>query len=749
MLTQLRDIVEQVSRLDDVHQALELLVKETCTALQTECCTVYFANDEKQRLELMATQGLKFRGNTIHIGYQEGLVGLVKRSAEPVNLTDVSSHPDFKFFPELGEDIYHSFLGTPIIYQKQVLGVLVIQQKSRRLFSEMEESFLVTLAAQVAVIIAHAQAQGQWLLTEKKTESFSGVAASSGVAVGKFWWDNTQPELSQVCPASTLDIDQEQEWLMLAVESALADFRRMRKKLDSEINKEALAIFDLFTHLLNDPMLRSDLKAQINTGDRADWALRQVVESYSNRFAKMTDAYMRERAQDIRELGQRLLYFLHNTEEGQFELKEPVILVVRELTASILASVPKDKLLAVVSLEGAANSHAAILSRALGVPAVMGASFEPERIHKRMGIVDGYNGDILVEPNAHLLAEYRSLQREESELSDLVEGELSKASCTKDGCKVEILLNAGLSADTSIAVNQGVSGVGLYRTEISFLLQHRFPSEEEQMQQYRAVLSSYPDKKVVMRTLDIGGDKALPYLPIEEDNPFLGWRGIRFTLDHPDILLIQLRAMLKASIGTDNLKILLPMIASTQELDEARAFIEQAYNEVKELTPDVKKPEVGVMVEVPSMIYLLPFIAGKVDFVSVGSNDLTQYLLAVDRNNSRVSDVYETIHPAVIMALKQILETCQQFNLPVSVCGELAGDPVGALLLVGLGYRSLSMNTSNVARIKYLLRKSDSQDLERLANKALMQSYGQNTYNMMFQYLEENELAGFTRAGKR
>ncbi len=749
MLTQLREIVEKVSRLDDVHQALDLLVTETSRAMDTECCTVYLANDEKKRLELMATQGLKLRKRSFFIKYADGLVGLVRRSAEPLNLAEAAKHPQFKFFPQLGEQVYNSFLGTPIIHRKQVLGVLVIQQKSPRLFSEIEESFLVTLAAQIAVIIAHAQAQGQWLLNKKRTETILGIAASPGVAVGKFWWDNTQPELSDVYPASALNTEQEQEWLMLAIESAIADFRRMRKRLDSELNKDALAIFDLFTHLLNDPLLRNDLKEQINKGDRADWALRQVVETYSNRFAQMTDVYMRERAQDIRELGQRLLYFLHNSESNQFEFKHPVILVVPELTASILAGVAKDKLLAVISLEGAANSHAAILSRALGVPAIMGATLTPESIHDKTGIVNGYSGEILVDPSKQLLKEYRLLQSEEYELSQLVEGELSQEARTKDGCQIEILLNAGLSADANIAINQGVDGVGLYRTEISFLLQHRFPSEEEQVQRYRSILSSYPDKKVVMRTLDIGGDKPLPYLPIEEDNPFLGWRGIRFTLDHPDIFLIQLRAMLKASIGVDNLRILLPMIASCQELDDTLTLIDQAFFEVTAIEPNVRRPEVGIMVEVPSMLYLLPLIAKKVDFVSVGSNDLTQYLLAVDRNNARVADVYESIHPAVIMALKQILDTCNQYQLPVSVCGELAGDPIGALILVGLGYRSLSMNTSNVARIKYLLRSVDSNELLLLSEKALLQPYSQKTRAMMLQYLENKQLAGFVRAGKK
>ncbi|EGR1308399.1 phosphoenolpyruvate--protein phosphotransferase [Vibrio cholerae] len=748
MLSQLRDIVEQVSKVEDVYQALDIFVKQTCEAMSTECCTVYLANEEMHRLELMATQGLKFKGDKIHIDFDEGLVGLVKRSAEPINLAEASKHPSFKYFKQLGEEVYHSFLGTPIIYRKQVLGVLVVQQKSPRLFSEMEVSFLVTLAAQLAVLVAHAQTQGHWRLS-KKQQAITGVAASSGVAIGEFWWDDTQPDLSEVLPASALDPDFEQERIALAVESALADFRRMRKKLDGDINKEALAIFDLFTHLLNDPMLRKDLKAQIQKGDRADWALRQVVESYSNRFARMSDVYLRERAQDIRELGQRLLFFLLNTETNQPKIDKPVILVVRELTASVLAALPKDKLLAVVSLEGAANSHAAILSRALGIPAVMGVSINLRDLNGKKGIVDGYSGKLFISPSKTILNEYRALANEERELSRMVNEAIREPACTLDGARIELLLNAGLSADTSIAVNQGVDGVGLYRTEISFLLQHRFPSEEEQTHQYRHVLNTYPHQRVVMRTLDIGGDKPLPYLPIEEDNPFLGWRGIRFTLDHPDIFIIQLRAMLRASAESGNLSILLPMISGAKELDDALKFIYQAYQEVSQQDPRVVMPQIGIMLEVPSMLYLLPLIADKIDFVSVGTNDLTQYLLAVDRNNARVADVYESMHPAVVMALKQIQQTCATHQIPVCVCGELAGDPIGALLLIGLGYTTLSMNTSNVAKVKYLVRHSELAELTQLAEQALTQPYGREIYNMMLAYIEKHGFAGFVRAGKK
>lgn len=748
MLSQLRDIVEQVSKVEDVYQALDIFVKQTCTAMNTECCTVYLANEEMSRLELMATQGLKFKGDKIHIGFDEGLVGLVKRTAEPINLAKASQHPNFKYFKQLGEEVYHSFLGTPIIYRKQVLGVLVVQQKSPRLFSEMEVSFLVTLAAQLAVIIAHSQTQGHWLLS-KKQQSVSGIAASTGVAIGELWWDDSQPQLTDVSPASTLDKEREQAWLTRAIENALNDFRKLRKKLDNDINKEALAIFDLFTHLLNDPMLRNDLKAQVLKGDRADWAVRQVVESYSNRFARMSDAYLRERSQDIRELGQRLLYFLYNTEHEQQQLDKPIILVVRELTASILAGLPKDKLLAVVSIEGAANSHAAILSRALGIPAVMGVSLNLKQVNGKKGIVDGYSGKLYISPSKPILAEYRALAYEERQLAQMVNEAILEPALTEDGVQIELLLNAGLSADTNIAINQGIDGIGLYRTEISFLLQQRLPSEEEQIQQYRAVLEGYPEQPVVMRTLDIGGDKPLPYLPIDEDNPFLGWRGIRFTLDHPDIFLIQLRAMLRASSGHDNLRILLPMISGVKELDDARRFIEQAYQESIKVDASIVRPKIGIMLEVPSMLYLLPLIAKKVDFISVGTNDLTQYLLAVDRNNTHVSDVYDSMHPAVIMALKQISQTCQQYSLPVCVCGELAGDPFGALLLIGLGYSTLSMNASNVAKVKYLVRHSARRELQLLADKALMQSYGHDIYNMMLDHFETKGFAGFVRAGKK
>ena len=751
MLTQLREIVEKVATAPSLLDALEQLVISTCKAMKTECCSVYIADQQRQRFTLMATKGLRKPHRHVGLPFGQGLVGLVADRAEPINVADARHHPHFKHLPGIGEESFSSFFGTPIIHQRQVLGVLVIQQREQREFDESEESFMVTLAAQLAVLLAHAKAQGMWP-DQHNGLHLVGSAASTGVAVARAWWDDNQPRLELVAPASCLDREEEQERLSIAIELASAEFRRLRKRFDSELHKETLAIFDLFSHLLNDPMLRKDLFHKIAGGDLAEWAIRQVVETYSARFANMEDAYLKERAQDIRELGQRLLFFLANEEVIEHAWDEPVVLLTRELTAAMLASVPRDKLAAVVSQEGAANSHAAILSRALGIPAVMGVDFVPEKIHNSQVIVDGYRGDLLVNPNRHVLAEYLRLQKEEQELAAVVETGLDKPAATLDNERINIFLNAGLSADTSIAVNRGVDGVGLYRTEVPFLLQRSFPSEEEQTQQYQSILETYCGKPVVMRTLDIGGDKPLPYLAIEEDNPFLGWRGIRFTLDHPEIFLIQVRAMLKASIGHDNMDILLPMISGIAELDESLTLIERAYTEVAKTAAEqghvLRRPRIGIMIEVPSILYQLPVLKGRVDYISVGSNDLTQYLLAVDRNNSRVAGVYDALHPSVIHALKHIIDVSQQLQLPVSVCGELAGDPIGALLLVGMGYRSLSMNTRNVAKIKYMLRHVSVSDMQQLADFALSATYADEVRRNTIEFVDGHGLGGFIRAGK-
>ncbi len=731
-----------------LNDALDVLVNETCLAMDTEVCSVYLADNDRRCYYLMATRGLKKpRGRTITLAFDQGIVGLVGRLAEPINLADAQSHPSFKYIPAVKEDLFRSFLGVPIIHRRQLLGVLVIQQREHRQFDESEESFLVTLATQLAAILS--QAQLNVLYGRFRQTRVRALAASPGVAIGIGWQDSSQPSLEHVYMASTLDTVRERERLTRALEDAGAEFRRFSKRFTASAQKESAAIFDLYSHLLNDARLKRELFAQIDQGAVAEWAVKKVVEEFAAQFASLQDTYLRERGSDLRALGQRLVFHLDDTIQGNTQWPDRFILVADELTATLLAEVPQDRLAGVVVRDGAANSHAAILVRAMGVPTIMGADIQPALLSQRQLIVDGYRGELLIDPEPVLVAEYKRLISEEMELSQRAEDDVDQPAALKSGERVKVMLNAGLSADHEKLFGSRVDGVGLYRTEIPFMLQSGFPSEEEQVAQYQGMLQLFPQKPVTLRTLDIGSDKQLPYMPISEENPCLGWRGIRITLDQPEIFLIQVRAMLRANAATGNLGILLPMVTSLEEIDEARRLIDRAGREVQEqLGYELPRTRIGVMIEVPSMIFMLPALAGRVEFISVGTNDLTQYLLAVDRNNTRVAGLYDSLHPAMLRVLKQIITSAEAIGLDVSLCGEMAGDPMGALLLTGMGYRNLSMNGRSVARVKYLLRRIDLMDAEELASRVLQAHFTTDVRHMTAAFMERRGLGGLIRGGK-
>ncbi|AKP32915.1 phosphoenolpyruvate--protein phosphotransferase [Yersinia aleksiciae] len=748
MLMRLREIVEKVAMATSLTDALELLVNETCLAMDTEVCSIYLADNDRRCYYLMATRGLKKpRGRIITLAFDEGIVGLVGRLAEPINLADAQSHPSFKYVPQVKEDRFRAFLGVPIIYRRQLLGVLVVQQREHRQFDESEESFMVTLATQLAGILSQSQLNA--IFGQYRQTRIRALAAAPGVAVAEGWQDTSQPSLDLVYEASTLDTVQERERLTQALEEAAAEFRRFSKRFAASSQKESAAIFDLYSHLLNDARLKRELFAQIDAGSVAEWAVKQVVEQFAAQFANLQDTYMRERASDLRALGLRLLFHLDDSTSGASQWPERFILVADELTATLLAEVPQDRLVGVVVRDGAANSHAAILVRAMGIPTVMGADIQPALLNQRLLIVDGYRGEVLVDPEPVLVKEYQRLVTEEIELSKLAEDDVEQPAALKSGERIQVMLNAGLSPEHEKLLGGRVDGVGLYRTEIPFMLQSGFPSEEEQVAQYQGMLQLYPNKSVTLRTLDIGADKQLPYMPISEENPCLGWRGIRVTLDQPEIFLIQVRAMLRANAGTGNLGILLPMITSLEEVDEAKRLIDRAGREVQEvLGYELPQPKLGVMIEVPAMIFMLPYLKSRVDFISVGTNDLTQYLLAVDRNNTRVASLYDSLHPAVLQVLSHILTQATQSGLQVSLCGEMAGDPMGALLLVGLGYRNLSMNGRSVARIKYLLRNIDLADAQALAERVLTAQMTTDVRHLTAAFMERRGLGGLIRGGK-
>ena len=724
MLAALRGIVQAVNAAGNLQAALDIIVERIAEVMGTEVCTVYLRNPESGRLIFMANQGLNpdLIGKA-SLAADEGLVGQVARREEPLNLDHAEKHPNFLLLPGIGEEQYHSFLGAPIIHQREVLGVLVVQQKDSRRFDEEEEAFLVTMSAQLAGVLAHARATGSISKTQDSVTAsalFKGIAGAPGVAIGRAVVIVPSAELHSVPQRRSEDADAELRAFEAALDAVRVDIRELSGKLVGQLSPEELALFDVYLRILDDGVWLSEVEAKIREGEWAQGALAQVVSGHINTFEMMDDPYFKDRATDIKDLGRRVLSYLQASNERDTDYPADTILVGEELTASMLGEVPREKLVGMVSVRGSSNSHVAILARAMGIPTVMGASDLPyTQIEHASLVVDGYSGYVHYNPTPEVSEHFRALLEEDQALSQGLEALRDLPSETRDGHRMPLWVNTGLMADVARSLDRGAEGVGLYRTEIPFLLRERFPSEEEQRIIYREQLLAFAPLPVTMRTLDIGGDKALPYFPIDEENPFLGWRGIRVTLDHPEIFLVQVRAMLKASSGLDNLRIMLPMISNVQEVDEALVLVRRAYDELVEDGWDISLPPIGVMVEVPAAVYQARQLARRVDFLSVGSNDLTQYLLAVDRNNTRVADLYHAYHPAVLGSLLNVVDAAHAEGKPVGICGELAGDPGAVLLLTAMGYDMLSMNDNSLLRVKAVVRASTMSDLKNLLTTAM------------------------------
>ena len=724
MLNTLRKIVQEVNAAKDLKAALGIIVLRVREAMHSHVCSVYLLDPESNRYVLMATEGLNKRAvGKVSMASNEGLVGLVGAREEPLNLEDAANHPRYRYFAETGEERYASFLGAPIIHHRRVMGVLVIQQKESRQFDEGEEAFLVTMSAQLAGVIAHAEATGSIRGLGKQGKGiheakFTGVPGSPGAAVGRAVVMLPPADLEVVPDKRVEDVEAELTLFSRALDSVRGDLHALSAKLATQLRPEERALFDVYLLMLDDDAIGNEIIRIIRTGQWAQGALRQVVGDHVQRFELMEDAYLRERASDIKDLGRRLLAYLQEARTQTLTYADNTILVSEELTPGMLGEVPEGKLVGLVSVLGSGNSHVAILARAMGIPTVMGAVDLPySKVDGIEMIVDGYHGEVFTNPSEELCKQYRAVIAEERELAKGLSA-LSNLPCeTLDGVRMPLWVNTGLLADVVRAQERGAEGVGLYRTEVPFMIRDRFPSEKEQLAIYREQLKSFHPLPVTMRTLDIGGDKALPYFPISEDNPFLGWRGIRITLDHPEIFLVQIRAMLKASEGLDNLRILLPMISGLRELEESLHLIHRAWSEVRDEGVDIPMPPVGVMIEVPAAVYQIRELARQVDFISIGSNDLTQYLLAVDRNNPRVADLYDFLHPAVLQALKLVVDGGHAEGKPVGICGEMAGDPAAAVLLLALGFDSLSMNSTNLPKVKWLLRQIS----KRMATELLEQ----------------------------
>lgn len=760
MLKILKRIVQDVTTADNLTEALSILVQRVQKAVTADAVSVYLIDNKKTEYVLIATEGLnKLAISKVRVHLDSGLIGLIGRREEPISIENASSHPNYEKNTLLCDDHLNAFLGVPIIQHRKLYGVLTVQQVAQRFFDDAEEAFLITLAAQLGGIIAHADATGelasltQALSLEKaeipRATQLTGFGSVPGIGIGTAVVVYPHADIDSVPRNTVDDIEAELSIFYQALKLAREDMQRLSKRMKASVKEEEQALFDVYVRILDDDSLGKEVE-EVVRAERlsAEAALSAVIKKHVQQFEHMENEYLQERASDFRDLGRRVLAQLQSCLREEVIYPRRTILMGEEITAAELAEVPEGFLVGVVSAKGANSSHVAILARALGVPTIMGVrGLKVEQLSGRAVIVDGFFGHVYISPLRAVLAQFKKLAREDQLLDQSLVSLRDKPAETLDNHRVSLQVNTGLAMDSGLSMSVGAEGVGLYRSEVPFMSRDRFPSEDEQYIIYRQILKAFAPRPVTMRTLDIGGDKILPYFPVEEDNPYLGWRGIRVTLDHPDVFLMQVRAMMRASEELNNLRIMLPMITTLGEVDEASMLIEQAFQELLVEGAVIEKPKLGVMIEVPAAVYMSRELGLRVDFLSVGTNDLTQYLLAVDRNNSRVAGLYDSLHPALLQSLVKIVEGAHAAGVKVSICGEMAADPLAVILLLAMGYDMLSMNSTSLPRVKWLIRNISLTNARKILAEVLEMEQPDKIRSFLQKTLEDEGLGGLVRAG--
>jgi phosphotransferase system, enzyme I, PtsP len=705
LLRRLREVMaEQVS----AQERLDKIVVLIAANMVAEVCSVYVLRVDGT-LELYATEGLN--KEAVHqtvLRSDEGLVGLVASEANPINLSEAQNHPAFSYREETGEEIYHSFLGVPVLRAGNTLGVLVVQNRARRTYTEEEEEALQTTAMVLAEMIASGElsaiAKPGAEPAARRPLQLTGMALNDGIALGHVVLHEPRVVITNFIAD---DVPRELKRLEAAVETMRSDLDVLLERgevADGGEHRDVLEAYRMFAY---DRGWVHRLEEAVATGLTAEAAVERVQSDTRARMLRATDPYLRERLHDLDELANRLMHQLLGQDyaPSRDRLPENAILVARSMGPAALLDYDRKRLRGLVLEEGGPNSHVAIVARALGIPAVgeianaTGVADPGDAI-----IVDGSTGDVHVRPSPDMEAAYieRVRLRARRQLQYLALRD--KPCVTKDGQKIALMINAGLAVDLPHIEETGAAGIGLFRTELQFMVAATLPRTAEQFSLYRAVLDAAGDRPVTFRTLDIGGDKVLPYMRnVEEENPALGWRAIRLGLDRPGLLRSQIRALLRAAGGRE-LKVMFPMIATVEEFDEAKSLVERELTHLRRHSHKLpERVEVGTMLEVPSLLYQLDELLARVDFLSVGSNDLVQFFYAADRGNSRVADRFDAISAPVLRALKAIADHGRTHVKPVTLCGELASKPIGALALVAIGYRSLSLSPSAVGPVKAML----------------------------------------------
>lgn len=738
-LRTLEDISGLILHSHDLHETLENIVNLVAKRMGVDVCSIYLLEDDGETLRLKASKGLS-RGSVgkVVMKTSEGLTGLVIEQKGVLSIENAPEHPRYKYFRETHEEKFHSFLGIPLFERKTPVGVIVIQTKETRVFTAEEISTLATIAYQTSSIVINAKLLDSIRIKEEERASFErklermktrgpareergfarikdrrrsqmlvGTPVMSGFCWGKIYLLNRLESLDGIDLEESRPAVEERKRFLMALEKAKIHTLYMERRVAQTLSKEDAAIFHTHLMILEDRGFTNRILELIDKENGAANSIREVVDHYVGAFARMEDPYLRQRSADMKDIGRRLVDSLDGSERGREKLPEKRIIIATEIFPSDLANLDHGKILGILTEKGDANSHAAIMARSLGIPAILGIDGLLRQVGLRDEIIiDSNSGHVYINPDDKVKAEYERLQRDFAVKQRELDKLRDKPAETGDGHRVHLRANIALLADIGPALAKGAEGVGLYRTEFPYMSRQSFPNRLEQSRLYREIIEGFAPFPVNFRTLDIGGDKALPYFPHpREDNPFMGWRSIRISLERQDIFREQLAAILLAS-HYGKASIMFPLISSLDEIREAKAI----FNSIKEELAQEGKPfaseiRLGVMVEVPAAVQIADILIREVDYFSIGTNDLIQYTLAVDRNNPKMKKYYDPYHPAVLHSIKRVVDVAGRAKKEVSICGEMAADPLSALLLMGIGITDFSVSAPSIPVIKQAIRK--------------------------------------------
>jgi phosphotransferase system enzyme I (PtsP) len=702
---------------------LDKIVVLIAANMVAEVCSVYVMRADGA-LELYATEGLN--RTAVHLTTMkagEGLVGLIAKTAEPLALSDAQTHPAFSYRPETGEEIYHAFLGVPLLRAGNTLGVLVVQNRTHRVYTEEEIEALQTTAMVLAEMLASGELQA--LATQEATAlrrpvHQRGAPLAEGVGLGHAVLHEPRVVVKNLIAE---DVPAELKRLDAAIGEVRASIDELIERGDVAHHGEHRDVLETFRMFAHDQGWLRRMREAVVSGLTAEAAVERVQSDNRARMMRQADPYLRDRLHDLDDLANRLLHRLVGRElvKAEEQLPDNAILVARSMGPAALLDYDRSRLRGLVLEEGGPTSHIAIVARALGIAAVGEVENVTALVEQGDAvIVDGGLGDVHIRPRADVEAAYAAKARLRARRQEKYRKLRDVPAVTKDGVAVGINLNAGLLVDLPHLAETGADGIGLFRTELQFMIAERMPTGSEQQKFYRAVLDAVGDHPVTFRTLDIGGDKILPYMQqVEEKNPALGWRAIRISLDRPGLLRSQVRALLKAAAGR-RLKVMFPMVATCDEFARAKAVVrrEQAYL-ARHGHALPKTVELGAMVEVPSLLFEIDDIAKEADFLSVGSNDLMQYLYAADRENRQVANRFDPLSPPSLRALRHVIERADAAGCPVTVCGEMGGKPLEAMALIALGFRTLSMSPASVGPIKAMVLGLEAERVSDLLGEEL------------------------------